>query len=216
MGNIFNKKKTFSRGQILLDIKNLNKITSSFSFAKENLLHLTFELDDSKDNKKTKKIIKITIYDYNLKTKIPKIRPNEKGKPNPCLINIESFYKYYYAVMNSKLNIKNSNSEIIDYDDEEDDLCPICLNKLGQIALPCNHVFCEKCIKEWIGINSICPMCRQNLEITPNGRKKDKSQPCKIKGACEVNLMNYCKNEREDIKNENEKILANLTWKMFY
>ena len=46
--------------------------------------------------------------------------------------------------------------------------CPICQNQTEKIInTPCNHSFCEKCIKTWLTYNQSCPYCRRvfNLEI---------------------------------------------------
>jgi hypothetical protein len=42
--------------------------------------------------------------------------------------------------------------------------CGICQeNKNNSIKTPCNHNFCANCIREWIHINSTCPICRANI-----------------------------------------------------
>lgn len=40
--------------------------------------------------------------------------------------------------------------------------CPICFeDKLENILLNCNHIFCKDCIKKWLTTNSdTCPICR--------------------------------------------------------
>ena len=50
-----------------------------------------------------------------------------------------------------RINIKNNNIE-----------CSICLDnkKTNYIKTPCNHIFCKKCINEWIEIKNSCPNCR--------------------------------------------------------
>lgn len=60
------------------------------------------------------------------------------------------------------------------------DLCPICYDDIqGPIILTCSHVFCGKCIMEWIkinetegnrtyGIQRVCPKCR-----APISKKED-------------------------------------------
>tara|TARA_B100000963_G_scaffold361686_1_gene398707 strand:+ start:3080 stop:3454 length:375 start_codon:yes stop_codon:yes gene_type:complete len=41
--------------------------------------------------------------------------------------------------------------------------CPICfVDNTDNIILDCNHVFCKKCIKEWLTKNkNNCPICRK-------------------------------------------------------
>ncbi len=29
------------------------------------------------------------------------------------------------------------------------------------VALPCQHLFCRKCIEAWLGVNLVCPVCRR-------------------------------------------------------
>lgn len=45
--------------------------------------------------------------------------------------------------------------------------CVICLDTLDQAyTLGCDHKFHEACIKQWLTINSICPICRtESVEI---------------------------------------------------
>lgn len=41
--------------------------------------------------------------------------------------------------------------------------CPICFHDIitqkNIMALPCGHLFHEKCITSWIKINRVCPIC---------------------------------------------------------
>ena len=42
--------------------------------------------------------------------------------------------------------------------------CGICHeNKNDIVETPCSHNFCGDCIREWIHINSTCPICRTNI-----------------------------------------------------
>lgn len=47
--------------------------------------------------------------------------------------------------------------------------CPICLEDVseGRMA-PCGHVFCKSCIYLWTNEHEACPVCRQNLDLTPH------------------------------------------------
>lgn len=51
---------------------------------------------------------------------------------------------------------------------EDDYICPICLELLVEpCSIPCNHSFCELCIKELINMGGdklICPMDRKSFE----------------------------------------------------
>jgi len=49
---------------------------------------------------------------------------------------------------------------------EDDDECPICLTPFDEgkelMALPCAHLFCQKCIKDWLRHDRSCPICLMN------------------------------------------------------
>ena len=56
---------------------------------------------------------------------------------------------------------------------ESIDSCPICLDPIQAPAmkLSCSHVFCGRCISEWIGQHDTstgwhCPMCRGEFHDT--------------------------------------------------
>ena len=43
--------------------------------------------------------------------------------------------------------------------------CPICLGRV-HIAVKsslCRHIFCQVCLKKWIGISRKCPVCRTKI-----------------------------------------------------
>jgi|SaaInlStandDraft_4_1057021.scaffolds.fasta_scaffold09369_3 hypothetical protein len=45
--------------------------------------------------------------------------------------------------------------------------CPICLNKTDENNIhetECGHIFCNKCIFEWVQKTNNCPMCRHKLD----------------------------------------------------
>ncbi|CAG9328573.1 unnamed protein product [Blepharisma stoltei] len=48
----------------------------------------------------------------------------------------------------------------------EGERCPICMEVEGgeSVVLPCGHGFHLDCIKDWLTINRICPMCRAPYE----------------------------------------------------
>ncbi|MHA1988673.1 MAG: RING finger domain-containing protein [Promethearchaeota archaeon] len=49
-----------------------------------------------------------------------------------------------------------------DYEKEE---CPICLVKFenNKFILKCGHKFHKQCLKRWVTISPICPLCRENI-----------------------------------------------------
>lgn len=52
--------------------------------------------------------------------------------------------------------------------------CPICLEtfslpeenkeKVSVRQMPCNHIFCESCLFQWLRQNNSCPLCRKEIE----------------------------------------------------
>ena len=50
----------------------------------------------------------------------------------------------------------------------EDDICPICFDKLSIIRYRrktiCGHTFCSECIQEWFHKKRNCPMCMKPFE----------------------------------------------------
>ena len=39
--------------------------------------------------------------------------------------------------------------------------------------LPCGHIFCEKCLKPWLLKNSICPICKFELQPKHDDEEND-------------------------------------------
>lgn len=52
----------------------------------------------------------------------------------------------------------------------EEDICPICFDKLHKIRYRrktiCGHTFCSECIQEWFHKKKCCPVCMQSFEIS--------------------------------------------------
>jgi len=82
------------------------------------------------------------------------------------LINYRNRTYYYYIEESSPKNVINLEkfdslekcTEII--------TCFICLEESeDNIKLPCNHIFCNKCIKKWLlSKSNTCPTCRKIVE----------------------------------------------------
>lgn len=54
-----------------------------------------------------------------------------------------------------------SDAELMEMDEKE---CAICQDELHDpVKLPCNHVFCDVCISEWLDENKTCPICRVTI-----------------------------------------------------
>ena len=48
-------------------------------------------------------------------------------------------------------------------------ICSICLNNICEkkiIQTKCNHFFHEKCLKKWLKLRNMCPLCRKILVNT--------------------------------------------------
>ena len=57
----------------------------------------------------------------------------------------------------------------------EDEECCICMDDLNNEKtqiLKCRHRFHEECIKEWYGTDRTCPLCREDINIGPNGPQR--------------------------------------------
>jgi hypothetical protein len=58
--------------------------------------------------------------------------------------------------------------------------CAVCLqhfdhNADGEHVIktkPCNHAFHRQCLKNWLLVNSACPLCRADLGLRPAGVRK--------------------------------------------
>eukprot|EP01080_Neovahlkampfia_damariscottae_P009577 gene9577-1780_t len=85
----------------------------------------------------------------------------------------------------SKQAIKNL--EVVWIDEEhilDDASCPICIEAFEistkALVLPCNHLFHEKCLIEWLQKRATCPLCRTEIETDDpeyEEKKLDKKNP---------------------------------------
>lgn len=71
------------------------------------------------------------------------------------------------------------------YSSEEGDECPICLTPFQDgrklMALPCAHLFCQKCITDWLRHDRSCPICLMNPddeELSLALLDDEESTPC--------------------------------------
>ena len=47
---------------------------------------------------------------------------------------------------------------------EKGNLCVICQDNFEKpITLDCSHIFCEKCISEWLKQSTLCPLCKKRV-----------------------------------------------------
>ena len=206
MGNFW-KDSEMSRDEVLNNIYQINQISKTLAFMKELNIHLIFELDDqSSKRRKSRKIIKVTIYDYNHNNCMVQKRKK------PLHITIDNFYKYFNIVMNSRsMFVANQLNESFQKGDtllgeDESGICPICSENKVNLSLPCSHFFCENCIKTWLVKSESCPLCRLTLKINNNG-------PSGIAGAQTWNVLDEF--DQEELEKENMESLKSLTQKLF-
>ncbi len=96
---------------------------------------------------------------------------------NNLIIDFEYFLnKFYYSFFQKKyLNNINNNNFYIDTNKLNE--CYICMDEFifnykNSYKLPCNHIFCKKCLHNYIihkKINILpCPLCRNNFLYKKN------------------------------------------------
>lgn len=210
MGNFWDNSE-IKRAEVVKNISEINQITKTTIFMNKYKLHLKFHLDDSPFQKMSKKVIKIDIYDYNIKSCFIKKRSDSIN------ITIEEFYRYYSLLMDLRQSFLNeqmkkkldnlSKSQIKQFGEDESGICPICCENPVNMSLPCSHFFCEKCIKTWIGKSDTCPLCRYKL--TENNQN-----PTGVKGGQTWSFIDEV--DVEQIDKENEESLNLLTKKLFF
>ena len=204
MGNFW-ENSGLTRDDVLKNIFQINQISKTLVFMKKLKVHLIFELDDeSSSRRKSRKIIKVTIYDYDNKTCMVFKRKK------PIHITIENFYNYFNLLMNTKntflQNQLNQNLQRSNNDEDESDLCPICTENNVNISLPCSHFFCEDCIKGWLIKSQSCPLCRYKLKL-------NKKAPSGVSGAQNWDIVEDV--NQEQLEKENMESLCMLTDKLF-
>jgi hypothetical protein len=212
MGNNFWENSEIKREEVLKNIFQINEITKTLLYMKKLKLYLIFELDDDSILKRnTRKIIKVTIFDYDVE------KNTAQRRPNPITMTIEDFYNYYNHLMNARsILLKEkmnedigelSKSKIEHYGEDESGICPICSENKVNISLPCSHFFCEKCLSTWVVKSESCPLCRFKLTLN----KKD---PSGVAGAQSWNIIDEV--DEVQIEKEQEDTLKLLTKKFFF
>ena len=78
----------------------------------------------------------------------------------------------------NKFGVNINNYEILKKKDiPTNKECYICLKnfKKNDIVrkLPCEHIFCENCLKPWLLKNSVCPICKYELKPKRNDDEND-------------------------------------------
>ena len=211
MGNFWENSE-IKRDEVKKNIFQINEITKTIVFMKKLGIYLFFELDDDTLIKRnSRKIIKVTIYDYDKK----KCMVEKRAKS--LSLTIEDFYKYFNIVMNSrsiliseqmKQRMGNLTKEKIEImEEDESGLCPICNENKVNLSLPCSHFFCENCIKTWLVKSDSCPLCRFKLKL-------DQKDPSGVAGAQSWNVIDDI--DSEQYEKEYEASLKSLTDKFFF
>ena len=56
-------------------------------------------------------------------------------------------------------------TELTSEEMEEDTLCSVCYESTDRVMVKtkCNHIYCEKCLKEWLRKKTTCPICMNDL-----------------------------------------------------
>ena len=91
MGSSFWEKSEIKREEVMKNIFQMNELTKTILFMKKLKLYLIFELDDDGLMKrKSRKIIKVIIYDYNDDT------CTTQKRKNSISMTIEDFYIFIF------------------------------------------------------------------------------------------------------------------------
>jgi hypothetical protein len=90
---------------------------------------------------------------------------------NPAILLIVSFRGrtfYYFDEETSPKKSVISKNQFESFEKNCNSIaCPICMEDSDEnIILPCDHVFCSKCIEKWLLKNTdTCPNCRKSVVI---------------------------------------------------
>ena len=215
MGNFWENSE-IKRDEVKKNIFQINEITKTLLFMKQFNIYLVFELnDDSLIKRQSRKIIKVTIYDYEDK------KCMVQKRSEPFIMTIDDFYQYFNLLMNSRsifLNeqmknrmgyLKEKNNHNLDDEDEEDEsgICSICAENKVDLSLPCSNFFCNKCIQTWLVKSDSCPLCRYKLKI-------NKKVPTGVAGAQSWNILEDV--DMDQLEKEYMESLQKLTKKLFF
>lgn len=73
----------------------------------------------------------------------------------------------FFLIKNRRFDMPYS---YVSYFECESIECSICLDKLDKkntVSLDnCNHMYHDKCIREWLKKSRLCPLCRSNVDIS--------------------------------------------------
>ena len=197
------------------NIKKINEVSKNIIIIEFIGFYLEFILDE--DILFSKNIIKVKIKNYNLK--LGKVDDDYRT----IRLNIEQFYSYFNALMNAlgilyekRLEERISNSTEKgdkNYGEDESSFCPICEENKVNLSLPCNHFFCEQCIKDWIIKSETCPLCR--LKLKQNKKKEGPETPAGIIGSERWSVLSNDENTEQEMKKDNIDKFLKITNNLF-
>jgi predicted Zn-ribbon and HTH transcriptional regulator len=115
-------------------------------------------------------------------------------------------YNIYMDLKNQGLLTPNLTKEEIDkLKKDKINLCNICLCEIEKGKyLNCGHIYHLKCIKEWVSINSKCPICKSSIINENYNRNKFLNERFGINNNVNINHNNLILN------NEREQQLGNF------
>ncbi len=61
-----------------------------------------------------------------------------------------------------------------EFGEEHDNICMVCFREMEEgRKLPCNHIFHEECLKQWIqkNTNNFCPKCKRPFDFDKTGNR---------------------------------------------
>jgi len=75
--------------------------------------------------------------------------------------NSKSKKKIKKQMFNNLIPEKNQKNSYFHYNDK----CCICLDfpNVHKVITPCNHMFCNNCLYDWMKINNHCPVCMKKF-----------------------------------------------------
>lgn len=81
--------------------------------------------------------------------------------------------------------ILQSQTQLNEEEEEAGCICSICMEELHDpVSTPCGHVFCRRCIEEWLLRSDVCPYCNTPkmdknslLPILDQGHVEDRPDP---------------------------------------
>ena len=152
-------------------------------------------------------------------------KETEKNYINNLDISLEQKQQ---KIRNLDIEIENQKNKINDLSERIKSLtsknCIICMDSLkNPIMLECTHLFCGKCILQWISTNNKCPYCRNpitgldKLIAIVNEKKEDEEEKPEDNLSKEETFLNIIKNKPDGkflVFSKNDNGFENIKLKM--